>query len=311
MARVSCMTRPEIDSGRVRQHFSCHANDYDRYAVVQKRVVEGLVERLRASGDVVGPVLEVGAGTGVLGQKFSGEYPHLPLVISDIAHGMTRHAARVVVKAIPLDADAQNLPFRSEGFGLMLSSSMYQWVNDLPQAFAESARVLRPGGRFVVALFGEHTLCELRDSHRQAVAECACPRGSHVQEFPTLVEVQTALQSAGFAEIRVETTDEVEHHLDVPALLRSLKKIGAQNANSAGPSGLASRRVMQRMMEIYRERHGTPEGIPATYQVIYGMGVARYGRCLPRPYMDDHDKGRPVVPPFVFGIVTAPAVRRT
>ncbi len=275
MARVSGMTRPEVDSGRVRQHFSCHAGDYDRYAVVQKRVVEGLLKRLRAAGDAAGPVLEVGVGTGVLGQKFSGEYPHLPLVISDIAHGMTWHAARVVHEAMPLDADAQNLPFRSQRFGLMLSSSMYQWVNDLPQAFAESARVLKPGGRFAVALFGENTLCELRDSHRQAVAECGCSRGSHVQAFPTLREVQAALQAAGFADIRVETADEVEHHVDVPALLRSLKKIGAQNANSAGPSGLASRRVMQRMMEIYRERHADQGGVPATYQVIYALGVVR------------------------------------
>lgn len=275
MARVSCMTRPEVDSGRVRQHFSCHAGDYDRYAVVQKRVVEGLLERLRTAGAVAGPVLEVGAGTGVLGQKFSDEYPHLPLVISDLAHGMTCHAARLVPGAMPLDADAQNLPFRSEWFGLMLSSSMYQWVNDLPQAFAESARVLKPGGRFAVALFGENTLYELRDSHRQAVAEVGCSRGSHVQDFPTLREVQTALQAAGFADLQVETADEVEHHANVPALLRSLKKIGAQNASSTGPSGLASRRVMQRMMEIYRERHGASGRIPATYQVIYGQGVVR------------------------------------
>jgi malonyl-CoA O-methyltransferase len=269
------MIHPRIDSTRVRQNFSCHAGDYDRYAVVQKRVVEGLLERLHAAGALTGPVLEVGVGTGVLGEKFSGRYPHLSLIISDLAHGMTRHAARVVPRAVPLDADAQNLPFRAQGFGLMLSSSMYQWVNDLPQAFAESARVLKPGGRFAVALFGEHTLFELRDSHRQAVAECGCSRGSHVQNFPTLGEVQTALLAAGFAELRVETVDEVEHHADVSALLRSLKKIGAQNAGSGGPAGLASRRVMQRMMEIYQDRHAVGGRIPATYQVIYGLGVVR------------------------------------
>jgi malonyl-CoA O-methyltransferase len=97
-----------------------------------------------------------------------------------------------------------------------------------------------------------------------------------VQAFPTLLEVQRALQSAGFTDLRVETADEVELHADVPALLRSLKKIGAQNANSSGPSGLAPRRVMQMMMEIYRERYGGGKGnIPATYQVIYGLGMVR------------------------------------
>jgi len=275
MARVSCMTRPDIDRSRVRQHFSCHAGEYDRYALVQKRVVEGLLERLPAAEPPAGTILEVGTGTGVLGQKLADRYPNLPLIVSDIAHGMTRHAARVVDRALPLDADAQRLPFRSQVFGLMVSSSMYQWVTNLPQAFAESARVLQQGGRFAVALFGERTLFELRDAHRLALAECGGVRPSHVQEFPTLDEVGAALRFAGFVDISIATADEVERHTDVAALLRNLKRIGAQNASSAGPSGLASRRVMQRMMEIYRQQHGVGGSIPATYQVIYATGVIR------------------------------------
>ncbi len=270
------MIRPEVDKTRVRSHFSQHAEDYDRYAVVQKRVVDQLLERLGKANDFNDPVLEVGTGTGSLGKQFSILYPQHFLVISDLAHGMTRHAAQVMADAFALDADARNLPFRAQAFGLVISSSVYQWVNDLPGAFAESRRVLRPEGRFVLALFGERTLFELRNSHRRAIAECNAHGTSHVQEFPSVTELRDALQVAGFADIHLEQVDEIEHHADVPTLLRNLKKIGAQNANRSGPTGLVSRQVMQRMMEIYRNDYGTGESIPATYQVIYA--IAKAGR---------------------------------
>lgn len=267
------MIRPEVDKTRVRRHFSQHAEDYDRYAVVQKRVVDRLLERLRTANDFNGPVLEVGTGTGSLGRQFSVFHPHHFLVVSDLAHGMTLHAAQVMADAVALDADARNLPFRSQAFGLIISSSMYQWVNDLPGAFAESFRVLISGGRFALALFGERTLFELRNSHRRAIAEGNVHGTSHVQEFPSIVEVRDALQFAGFTDIYIEQIDEIEYHADVPTLLRNLKKIGAQNANRSGPTGFVSRQVMQRMMKIYRNEYGNGESIPATYQVIYAIAT--------------------------------------
>ncbi len=270
MANLSCMKRPPVDQRRVRRHFSGHAEEYERYAQVQKRVVAGLLERLAAVGSFSGPILEVGAGTGALARCVAEGYPHLPLVVTDLAHGMTRQAAARLPGASALDADAACLPFVAGAFGLMLSASMYQWIVDLPAAFSESARVLKPGGRFVFALFGARTLCELRSSHRQAQAEIDGGRPSHTQEFPSREEVAEALRSAGFVEIAVESVDEREHHPDVPELLRALKKIGAQNASRSGPAGLASRRVMERMMELYRREHGREGMIPATYEVLYG-----------------------------------------
>ena len=267
------MNRSVVDTRQVRRHFSSHAEEYDRYAVVQKKVVVNLLDLLQSSGPISGPVLEVGCGTGVLSRQISTLIPDLPLTISDIAHGMTRHAARAIpdVRAA-VDADAQDLPFREARFGLVLSSSVYQWMNDLPRAFAEGARVLAPGGRFAFALFGEGTLYELRESHRLAVAEAGGGRPSHVQGFPASEEVRSALVAAGFEEVLVRSVYEVERHSGVEILLRSLKRIGAQNAAGHRPAGLGSRQVMQRMIQIYRQRYGREGNIPATYEVIYGIG---------------------------------------
>jgi len=272
MAELLRMNRSVINTRQVRRHFSSHAEEYDRYAMVQKNVVGRLMDIVRSQGAVSGPVLEVGCGTGELSRQVSALFPDLSLTLSDIAHGMTRHAARTVPGATAVDADAQDLPFGKAGFGLVLSSSVYQWVNDLPRAFAEGARVLAPGGCFAFALFGEGTLHELRESHRLAVAETGGHHSSHVQDFPSGAEVRSALAAAGFKEALVRSVYEVETHSEVENLLRNLKRIGAQNAAGERPRGLASRHVMRRMIQIYRQRYASESSIPATYEVIYGLG---------------------------------------
>ncbi len=266
------MTRgPGLDVRRIRRNFSHHADDYDRYARVQKRVVERLVALLRERGPLGGRVLEVGAGTGRLSLKLVDAFPELRPVVSDLAHDMTRLALGRVSGAAGLDGDAQALPLRSDRFALICSSSVYQWMNSLASAFAESFRVLAPGGTFAFALFGAGTLFELRDSHRRAVAESGALRASHVQQFPDPQQVRQTLEETGFEQIRILSEDEVEYHADVAALLYGLKAIGAQNAACGRPAGMASRRVMGRMAEIYRQHYGEEEGLPATYQVIYGL----------------------------------------
>lgn len=257
-----------IDGRLLRTHFSQHADDYDRYAAVQKRVVARLVAQLAASGPLAGLVLDVGTGTGALALELGKRHPDCAFVLSDLAHGMTRAAAQRFPKAMACDGDASKLPFAAGSFNVVVSSSVYQWVADLPAAFREIHRVLRPGGRFAVALFGERTLFELRDAHRQAALDCGGGHASHVQSFPAAGEVVAALAGCRLICRELTCSQEVDWHPDVAALLRQLKQIGASNAAADRPKGLASRQVMQRMIALYESGHRAPEGIPATYEVI-------------------------------------------
>lgn len=265
------MTGGEIAVQQVRRHFSTHAADYDRYAVVQKRVVLQLLTALPPLDGIAGPAVDLGCGTGELAAAFARRHPQRPLLLIDLAHGMTCQAAANVPAALPLDADAAALPLRTASCGLLLSASMYQWVNDLPAAFAEAARVLRPGGLFACALFGAATLDELRQSHRQALDECRPGTPSHMQRFPEAAAVAAALAGAGL-DGEVRCCREVEYHPDAATLLHHLKRIGAQNASRRRPAGLAERRVTLRMLEIYRERFGTERGVPAGYEVLSFVG---------------------------------------
>lgn len=266
-----------IDSSQMRENFSSHARDYDRYASVQKRVVELLYRRLSILENRTGLLLDIGTGTGALAAKVVKSVPEQKLVVMDIAHGMTMSAASSLPTASACDGDARALPFAADTFTTVISSSVYQWVDCLPSAFAEINRVLRPGGSFAVALFGEKTLFELRSSHRQAMLTNCSNRSSHVQSFPSLDEVSVALTSAGLSCRELHSCMEVEYHGDVPELLRQLKQIGASNAASDRPRGLASRRVMQSMMRIYEEEHRCDAGLPASYEVILAVAEKNRG----------------------------------
>jgi len=259
----------------VQRNFSRSAEQYAQYAIVQERVVERLVELLAPYLPAAGAILDVGCGTGMLARRLQPFCPNGALVLSDMAHGMTLHARRQLSEALALDSDGADLALRSGSFSLVCSTSAYQWISPLDKAFSEAWRVLIPGGVFAFALFGDGTLCELKHSYRQAHNDLGSPPPSHLQAFPTEDRVRNALGGSAWERAEVFSELEVEYHRDVPHLLRALKRIGAQNASEGRPSGLASRRLMNRMACCYEQRYGRAEGIPATYRVIYGLAVRK------------------------------------
>jgi malonyl-CoA O-methyltransferase len=267
-----------IDIQRVRGNFSEHAGSYDSYASVQKKVVDSLRVCLRDNVFCEGILLDVGTGTGALTAALQDSRQGQKFVVMDIAHGMTREASQRLADCTACDGDAKHLPFTDDAFAGVVSSSVYQWVDCLPSAFAEVVRVLMPGGYFAVALFGEKTLFELRASHRKAVGEQKGSQLSHAQNFPSQNEVSEALAASGMSCQLLSRTMEVEYHLDVPDLLRQLKQIGASNASADRPRGLASRKVMQSMMALYERDYRCAAGLPASYEVIIAIAQKRMAK---------------------------------
>jgi malonyl-CoA O-methyltransferase len=171
-----------------------------------------------------------------------------------------------------LIADAEHLPFQDICFDLVISTSTFQWLSELDTTFGEVFRVLTPGGTFFFALFGENTLLELKSAYRFALAAHRCSEKDRTHTFLSMDAVTSALTGAGFSDCRVRSQMDIEVHEDVPALLRSLKRIGAGNASPSTPRGLAGKRIMLDMMQRYKDCYGLDSGIPVTYEIVYGFG---------------------------------------
>jgi malonyl-CoA O-methyltransferase len=265
----------EIERELVKKSFDCHARQYDSLARVQQKVTDRFAELLASSISSPASLLDIGAGTGRLLEKVSRLFPGAGLVGIDLAFGMTS-IAKQRLKQCPtasvICSDAENLPFRACSFDAVISTSTYQWISPLNKAFAEVYRVLKPDSRFCFALFGAKTLFELKESYSRAVVESGRPAADRTHRFATAEEVISAMKDSGFTGCSLHEEIELEFHPDVPALLRSIRGIGAGNAARNRDSGLSGRSAMLRMMEIYREIYGRSEGVQATYHVLYGVG---------------------------------------
>jgi SAM-dependent methyltransferase len=98
-------------------------------------------------------VLEVAAGTGIVTAELVRALPGARITATDLNPAMVAWAAQRVGGASWSPADAQCLEFSDGSFDMVVCQFGVMFFPDKPRAFAEAARVLRPGGVFVFTVW--------------------------------------------------------------------------------------------------------------------------------------------------------------
>ncbi|HEX6636915.1 MAG TPA: methyltransferase domain-containing protein, partial [Steroidobacteraceae bacterium] len=174
-----------LDRRAVARAFDRASAGYDASAALQERVRNELLGRLDELRIQPDAVLDLGAGTGHASRALKQRFPRATTVALDIAPGMLERAraqSRWLRRFERVRADAYALPFRDQSFGLVFSSLMLQWCDDLDAVFAEISRVLAPGGLLLFSTFGPGTLTELREAWAASDAR-SDHTGNHVNHF--------------------------------------------------------------------------------------------------------------------------------
>ncbi|MEO5762000.1 MAG: class I SAM-dependent methyltransferase [Vicinamibacteria bacterium] len=118
-------------------------------------------------------VLEIAAGTGVVTRQLAAQLPaNVSIVSTDLNQAMLDHAASVGTsrEVTWRQADAMNLPFADSTFDAVVCQFGAMFFPDKAAAFAETRRVLRPGGTFLFNVWDRIEDNEFADCVTQAMA---------------------------------------------------------------------------------------------------------------------------------------------
>jgi malonyl-CoA O-methyltransferase len=284
----------ELDRRALARSFDRAAPHYDAAATLQRQVRDELLSRLDYFALAPRWILDLGAGTGAGARALRRRFPRAHVLALDIAPGMLRAVAQrpwpwVAPRIERLCADAYALPLADQSIELVFSNLMLQWCDRPEAVLRELARVLRPGGLLLFSSFGPATLGELRR------AWGAVDDSTHVSEFPAMQALGEAAMHAGLEPPVLDTDAHVLHYADAHALMHSLRRLGARNAARARARGLTSPRRLQAMIHAY-EQLRTAQGVPASYEVLYGAAFAPKAGQRPPPRAVPDRTGEHVVP---------------
>lgn len=121
----------------------------DRYwwFVGRRNLALGLLRRhLPSSGRP--RILDLGCGTGVVSREISRWGTPVSLDMSDIALGFCRKRSLSSL----VRARGEALPFGSAAFDAVIALDIFEHIEDHSAAFAEVARILKPGGALVLSV---------------------------------------------------------------------------------------------------------------------------------------------------------------
>ncbi|MGI2169425.1 methyltransferase domain-containing protein [Shewanella sp. MF05960] len=236
--------------------FSSAATQYKQHDVLQRLSAQKLFQK----ADLYGTLLDVGAGPGT---DF-GAFSHVSQVIAvDIAHGMLTELTQQFTNYLPLCSDAQALGLQSGSVDTLYSNLALQWCQQLPNAFMEFHRVLRPGGECFLSIVADGSLAELNTL------------GFHVNQFhsveslkATFLSSKMAMDNWQYVDVQLESIQ--VYFDDLRSLLYSIKGVGASfdQQGNGKKRPLLTKQQWRHRLEL-AETLRTDKGIPLTYQIAF------------------------------------------
>ena len=217
------------DAGRaspdyVRVVFDGYANRFDAHLIALGYRIPGVIRAALAAsrpdhGGGIGPVLDLGCGTGLLAVA-AADQTRGPWIGVDLSPGMLAEAAKRGVYAELHEADIERfLAEDSRMFPLIVAGDALPYFGDLHPLLRGVAARLAPGGRF---MFSVEQLATAEATGRPWLL-------GHLGRYAhTDAHIEAAAEAAGLAVVARRTeTVRMEIGLPVPGLLVTLARLAA------------------------------------------------------------------------------------
>ena len=144
-------------------------------------------------------LLDIGCGTGALLHRLAAVHPVSRLAGVDPVPEMLEAARDKLSPAIELRQGwAEQLPFADSQFDIVVSCSMFHYIDRPSDALGEIQRVLRPGGQLVVTDWcGDYLACRLFERYQRL-------RGRAHAQIYRARDCKRLLEQAGFAAVDID-----------------------------------------------------------------------------------------------------------
>ncbi len=275
------MTGPSRDDDRCGGAFkrfeegawSERAGTYDRVTgQVTANVAEPLLDAAGAKAGM--RVLDVGCGTGVVTAAAAARGARATGV--DMAAGMLAVARERHPRLEFLRADAEALPFEAAAFEGVVASLVVNHLPAPPSAVDEFARVLAPGGRVAIAVWGMPERASLFGELTAAVADAGVdvhdtlPPGPDPYRYAEDGEMRSLLAGAGLVDVRLRTLELVHRCDDIDTLWHGLLGGSARIATVIERQTPTARERIRAAFARRLERYEVPRGLELPMAVKLG-----------------------------------------
>lgn len=252
-----------LSKSKIIQQFNRSAPRYDRFAQLQANIGAELVNMVDGYASAQKSTIKIadfGCGTGTL-IKSLADLGYQNLFGIDIAPMMLEEAKRRCPPNASFSCgDIESLTVTAHSFDVIVSNAAIQWCQS-DKAFSEINRTLRTGGRAFVCTFGPETL-------KQWQSAFSTNGQRRVHTFETPDQITSSINSAGLKPLSVETRLVDVAFTSVSAMLDSVRRIGASNAQGDSANKPISKSDYQTMKAGFQQTLRTEGKLTLTYEVI-------------------------------------------
>lgn len=254
-----------------RSGFNRIATRYAQGAAMRGALAEALI----AAADLAPGqcVLDLASGPGLLARDIARRVqPHGWVLASDIAEGMLAVGRERAAAELPPDvgaglsyaaADGEQLCLRDASVDRVLAGLALFMFPDPERALRECHRVLRPGGRIALSVWGTREAVPLirhaQDCIARLLPQPKVARPS-VFRFGETGALEAALSAAGFADVDLAPVRWSSHFTDAEAYWQAFLDLAGGAAESLAKLPAATQTQLRAAIAHDLEAHRDPQG---------------------------------------------------
>ncbi len=245
-----------FDKSKIKANFNQANQSYNYNAILQKIVVDNLVELANFDISNANSIIDLGAGTGFIADKITSKFSDKNLFQLDIADKMLETNQFATPKIV---ADIEALPFDKNTFDLGLSSLSFQWLNNLENSIFEVLKLIKHNGNFHFSLIADGSLQELKTSCKSCDVDLA------INNFIDERNLEIILKKLKLNyQLKSETI--ILEYQDFYSILKSMKSIGAGYSKNKQFIG---RGQFETIASFYLKNFNLGNKVFATWKVLF------------------------------------------